>query len=1136
MDAGKFLHLINESVQSRSAFFARAITEMGKRENSRWTLSALGSKSLIFEGADHDFFTADIVPKPHNRYEITNIKKVQVVESKKGGVLSQSCSDLVNALCEDDAKGADAAFSRLEALRFRSKVIPESGTVVTRDGEVRQIKVSEGLFPQDVRSAIVESFVGSVKDDVLVGDNGRVVRGFFGDGSEKFEIPIDEATRRRVVARHMKESAFEAYKSEAFQTSVRKWASLVCEEKVVDAVQDAAKFLREYQEFCLLTLDEMRNLASNALAAQGIMNPNLPNDIGLLMHRTALKVNRGDIVESWGRTAKKACDSTLLEKVKTLTESSQFEKDYATLLEYIFVEEADAKSKRGKAYLNSLKIIRSVVSKTEGNEDLVAAMDDAIGKFEGDKADDAALYEVEDLLASISSELITQIEQMSGFAAAPGAPGAEVPGAEVPGAEVPGAEAPAEFEMPPPVGGEEGGEPVVGSPGDIGEPAGMAGMAGGELDLGLDKEPEPKPETKPKKTEKKEEGEKKGEKGKEGREGKEGKKGEKDEKGEKGEKGEKREEKGEEEEKGELEPIESMGEDQLREELEGWKDNHATFIVEDGVDDCMNQLNKYVKRCGEIKAEELRKGFQAIKTLYEDVAMEAAGDPYLINPSPSAPIDPEYGYKGGKQPTKLERVKCPACKWWLGGESNVGLKESVIKKVQANESVDCPKCGTKLVTEDDDITSPEKGDYAGNVGMPHSNVGEEGKGKGKKVEEAKTSAEAQKVISAEIAKLTEKEKKKSKDERMTSDQIKAAAYGKARREGFKVGAKSEDKDITDPSKKQYAGDVKMPHANVGEGPDTPKGGVQAPGVKEMKPANISAGGITEAKCECGSGLLPTATKCPRCGKAIGGKKMAEDNDITEPTKKDYVKKVRMPHSNIGEGKCPGCPADLVIEEVDGVVAAVCSEICDVMYEATCPKCEGVCEMKEGKAYCPKCKAEVAEDQYKWGTRRRRYGYRRSAINPLEKLSAESKLDGEIDKIIDEIADDMEMTIKSEDKNVTDPTKKDYAAGTAMPHSNTGEAKGGHGTPGVGDVCKTGQVAKGTPTLAETGEAQGEKKVEPKVEDKDLTDPSKKQYNDNVKMPHDNQGEGPDKPKGGVVDPKVSEMKPAEIGGGTKTVG
>jgi hypothetical protein len=142
--------------------------------------------------------------------------------------------------------------------------------------------------------------------------------------------------------------------------------------------------------------------------------------------------------------------------------------------------------------------------------------------------------------------------------------------------------------------------------------------------------------------------------------------------------------------------------------------------------------------------------------------------------------------------------------------------------------------------------------------------------------------------------------------------------------------------------------------------------------------------------------------------------------------------------------------------------------------------------------------------------------------------SEDGLDAQIDQVIASIAREL-----GEDKDVTDPTKKDYAGDVAMPHSNKGE--GVQGTPAVGDAMKTGQTAKGVPTLAETGDKEGEAKAVAS-EDKDITDPTKKQFAGDVKMPHANTGEGPAKPQGGVVDPKATEMKPTDIGSGAKTAG
>jgi hypothetical protein len=1133
MDARKFLHTINESAQSRVNFFSRLISELGKKEQGSWALTALGPKSLVFEDkGTGDFFTADITPKMHNRFEVSGIKKVQIVEAKKGEAFRKACSELIDALCEDDTKSADGAFSKIEAFRFRSRAIPESGVVATRDGEVRRVKVTDGIFTEGIRKSIVESFVGAVKDDVVL-EKGRVVRAILGDGTEKFDIPINEMTRRRVVARHMKVFAEDAYKSDAFQSKVISWAGLVCEDKIVDAVQDAAKFLREYQEFCLLTLPETRELVSNSLAAKGQFNQRLAEDVGLMVFRTSLKVNRGDIVESWERTAKRAEDMDLLERAKSLTESKDFEKDYQSLLGYLFTEEEGSKTTRHKAYHNSLKIIRSVVGKIEGNEEMLAAMDDLIAKFDRDKMDDATLYEVEDLLASISSELITAIGQLGGAEMPPmgGAPeGLEGEAPE--GLEGGAPESAVEL---PPMGGE--GE---------GEEGGLEGLEG--LDLGGGEE-EKGEEEKPKEEKPKEEKPKK--------EKKEKKEESKDEDGDKKDEP-KDESKDEDGDKKDEEPIEGMSESQLKEELEGWRANHATFILEDGVDDCMHQLSRYVKRSQAVKNEEVTKGFKAIVGLYEAAAEAALADPYGTGPDlgdPAPKISLAYPYKGGKQPSDkdVQRVKCPSCKWWLG-EAADDVQKTITKKVVAHESVDCPKCGTKLVTEDDDITDPDASDYSGDVKMPHSNIGE-----GKHSDCAKILQEELDTYNGDIDLVIEAmeddpTKWKKMWSSLTGDRTHKmtacmrAMKGKVENPAAfcnKLAQVAEDKDVTDPSKKDFGNDIKMPHGNDGHKDE--KGGLGDRTAKEMKPANIGAGGITEddTKCrkcpKCGATILGEALTCSKCET---GMTKTEDKDITDPSKKQFAGDIKMPHSNIGEGKCPDCGGKLVIDEADDAQVAVCEGDCDVLYEAKCP----TCDTKLGKGgYCISCRKKcAAEDQFKWGTRRRRYGFRRSTINQLEAESIESPseqaLSEHIDSVIADIAKEMEGI--AEDKDITSPEKGSYSGDTAMPHSNKGHDV--QGTPKVGDVLKTGQTAKGSPTLAETGDKPGETKTEAtdaevnaiaaqvKVEDKDITDPSKKDFGNDIKMPHGNDGHK--EQGGGLVNPKLQDIKPANISGGGQTVG
>lgn len=138
--------------------------------------------------------------------------------------------------------------------------------------------------------------------------------------------------------------------------------------------------------------------------------------------------------------------------------------------------------------------------------------------------------------------------------------------------------------------------------------------------------------------------------------------------------------------------------------------------------------------------------------------------------------------------------------------------------------------------------------------------------------------------------------------------------------------------------------------------------------------------------------------------------------------------------------------------------------------------------------------------------------------------SESKFNDQLDSIIEQIAGEMVVGVV-EDKNVTDPSKKDFSGDVTMPHSNKGE---GQGTPKVGDVMKTGQTAKGTAIGEATPEAKGV------VEDKDITDPTKKDFGNDVKMPHGNDGHKDQ--GGGLAARKAKDLKPGEIGGGVATAG
>jgi len=392
MDSRKFLSAINNSAQSQIKFFQEAVQKLGSRVDSDWNLVALHSDKLFFEDQDGRFYVASHSKEKGGRIEINDIKQVVVTEGDKAPVFESACNQLVDAIEEGNTKKIDAAFSKIAANRFRPTAVPNSGYVKTKDDIVRHVAIHNPAVEEegkvfDLADRIVESI--DDKYNIIEGS----VSGSF--RSSDFELPITELTVRRVVANSMKSVAENAYKNENFQKLVESTAGLICKGNVEKAVAQAAVFLKENQEFSLLSSSETRELVNNTLAACGVMNESLVDDTTTLFRKTNLKVNRGDIVEAWKRTAKRASHAVMYENVLALEEADDFNKTYDKFLGTIF-ESAD----RAKAVKWALGKIKNEVA---GDETLTAEIEEMIENVDTGSAQ--AVSNAESLLARISEGL-----------------------------------------------------------------------------------------------------------------------------------------------------------------------------------------------------------------------------------------------------------------------------------------------------------------------------------------------------------------------------------------------------------------------------------------------------------------------------------------------------------------------------------------------------------------------------------------------------------------------------------------------------------------------------------------------------------------------------------------------------------
>jgi hypothetical protein len=581
MDARNFLRAINNSAQSKVLFFESVVTRLGQEAKKNFRLTALHPASLIFEDVDSKAYYSGDIKKDGARYTVDNIKRIKVVEEKKADLFDKNCKDLVDAISENNYRGAEKAFDKISAQRFRSRVIPESGWVTTRDGEARQVNVEKDIIEEDRIPQIIEAFVNAVSDSVEVSE-GQVVSGTFTETGEDFTIPVDEFTRRRIVARRMRGVAESAYSSPSFQGLVKGIAGLVCEQKVAEAVEMAAKFLRTEQEFCLLDKKGMAGLVESALSSQMEFNPFLIEDVATLMYKTNLKVNEASIIECWTKTAEKAQSPELLTKAKSLGESKNFASDYEVFLEGVFTEATDIDSNRAKAYLVAMKTIKSVLGHIQGQEQLTQDIDNIVSSLESEEPSTDVIFQAEELLAGIGDQIIDRVQALDSFD--------RMPGAEDEEKKPEGEEEPP---VPLPEAGDEEKEPAAeagmgAGPAGSAAPAGPAGPGAAGAPA-----PAPAPAAAPLAASK---------------------------------------QRGAAISESEMAPVEKMSTIELQEELEKWRTDGHIYLKEDGFEDCFNQLNRLIDRSQKVNSKQLREEFERIRDVVidqgNDVSLDLPEDPY----------------------------------------------------------------------------------------------------------------------------------------------------------------------------------------------------------------------------------------------------------------------------------------------------------------------------------------------------------------------------------------------------------------------------------------------------------------------------------------------------------------------------
>lgn len=416
MDSRKFLSALNDSAQARVTFFNEKIEEMGRLAGKNWQLSALRAKDLLFEDVNTGTFYAANHSKTQGRISINSIREIQITEGEKAELFEESCLRLVNAIEENDQSKMASAFGRMKAQRFSSKAIPSSGMVRTRDGVVRSINTSNDNFNETAKDKIVAAIVESLQDKVIV-ENGTVTAGYFNNG-ERFKLPVTKWGTRKLVARQMREAATNAYKSAGFQDRILNLANMISENKIEDAVHAVVPFLMEMEEFTLLNRKQVNTLVENALAAKGIFNQQLCGDTATLFYKTNAKVSRSKIVKEWKAIARNAEHPILAENVQILSEAKNFEGAYEKFLHLVF-EAISNRQVAAESLATTLQVLRDKTPKIKESHDLSSKLMGLISRLKKPDFDDAAIYEAEDLIATIQEELSAN-ESLKDFDMMPG--------------------------------------------------------------------------------------------------------------------------------------------------------------------------------------------------------------------------------------------------------------------------------------------------------------------------------------------------------------------------------------------------------------------------------------------------------------------------------------------------------------------------------------------------------------------------------------------------------------------------------------------------------------------------------------------------------------------------------------------
>jgi len=424
IDARKFLGNINKKGFAGQIRMAESkLQKLADDTGSKLRLVSYFGDSIYFEDtSNNEYYQADLDNKSRS---INNIKSIVVEDKDKAKVFDEACDNLINYIEESiddgDYSKAEQVFGRIATGYCTPRVIPECGRVRTRDGSIHNIKVADSLIPEEYRPEVVKTLKQAIKSSNVV-----IKEGSLSVGDEKVNIPINETTRRISVARSMKSVAENAHNSDNFNRLIKTVAGHVSNNGMKDAVGILKTFLSEEQEFTLLDKQGVYTLIENTLYRQGVFNYHTMRNTALLFWETNCYLNKNDIIKEWSTAASKCGNKQLAENIGILKNAAGkspvvFSDAVDKFNQSIFNEDRSTRTVKARAYLNMLKMLNNVVTGSDADEAVKGAVDDLILRLESDieDVDDATLFEVEDLLATVSTDLINDTSTLSDFNATP---------------------------------------------------------------------------------------------------------------------------------------------------------------------------------------------------------------------------------------------------------------------------------------------------------------------------------------------------------------------------------------------------------------------------------------------------------------------------------------------------------------------------------------------------------------------------------------------------------------------------------------------------------------------------------------------------------------------------------------------